>query len=544
LGYQVKPDGTILREETDADGRKSWVAFSRLGARHTVLSDLSPIATFITYNYNMPVNVDAFRREATRILEEVQKEYGWMYTTRHTDGRTGTINYTVWSDVFVCPTCGAEVPYWDPALDYDADEVSDEFVCPKCGTVMAKRNAERAMITGFDVALQQTVRQTKQVPVLINYTCGGKRYEKKPDAADLALIERIDQSSIPYWYPADAIPAGDKTGEPLRIGITNVHHFYTKRNLCILAAIREALMHAPVDDRMRSYLLVWFTSSHSRLHRMNRYAAQHHRHVGPMANTLYMSSTPAEISPFYFAATKIGDNSLPGLGACAPATSLGSATQLPAQSASVDYLFVDPPFGSNIMYSELNFLWESWLKVWTNNGPEAIENETQHKGIDEYRNLMLRCFGEYYRVLKPGRWMTVEFSNTQASVWNAIQSVIQQAGFVIANVASLDKTRGGLQAIIGVTAVKKDLIISAYKPTEELAAQFARDAGTERGVWEFVRMQLEHLPITSVSGSVLHKVEERTPRSLYDRLVAYYVAHGAHVLLDSADFQRQARDRF
>ncbi|HID64730.1 MAG TPA: site-specific DNA-methyltransferase, partial [Anaerolineae bacterium] len=41
---------------------------------------------------------------------------------------------------------------------------------------------------------------------------------------------------------------------------------------------------------------------------------------------------------------------------------------------SLDYLFVDPPFGGNLMYSELNFLWEAWLRVFTNNGPEAVVN--------------------------------------------------------------------------------------------------------------------------------------------------------------------------
>jgi hypothetical protein len=71
-----------------------------------------------------------------------------------------------------------------------------------------------------------------------------------------------------------------------------------------------------------------------------------------------------------------------------------------------------------------------------------------------------------------------------------------------------------------------------------------QEVGTEKGIWEFVHMQLDHLPVMSVSGAVLHRVEERTPRSLYDRLVAYYVAHGAHVPMDSADFQQQARDRF
>jgi 16S rRNA G966 N2-methylase RsmD len=66
---------------------------------------------------------------------------------------------------------------------------------------------------------------------------------------------------------------------------------------------------------------------------------------------------------------------------------------------TVDYIFTDPPFGGNLMYSELNFLWEAWLKVYTNNKPEAIENKVQGKGPMEYQQLMTRCFQEYYRVL-------------------------------------------------------------------------------------------------------------------------------------------------
>ena len=62
--------------ETEMSGVK-W------GARKAILCDLSPAATFIAYNYNTPVNVEAFEREAKRILEEVETECGWMYKTNH-----------------------------------------------------------------------------------------------------------------------------------------------------------------------------------------------------------------------------------------------------------------------------------------------------------------------------------------------------------------------------------------------------------------------------------------------------------------------------
>jgi ubiquinone/menaquinone biosynthesis C-methylase UbiE len=99
------------------------------------------------------------------------------------------------------------------------------------------------------------------------------------------------------------------------------------------------------------------------------------------------------------------------------------------------------------MYSELNFLWESWLKVKTNNKPEAIINKTQGKDLQSYFELMKAAFLEYYRVLKPGKWMTVEFSNTSAAVWNGIQTAISQAGFVIASVTALDKRQGSFKAV-------------------------------------------------------------------------------------------------
>ena len=77
---------------------------------------------------------------------------------------------------------------------------------------------------------------------------------------------------------------------------------------------------------------------------------------------------------------------------------------------------------------------------------------------------MQRCFAEYYRVLKPGRWMTVVFSNSKAAVWNAIQVALQQAGFVVAEVTALDKVQGSYRQVTSTTAVKQDLVISAYKP--------------------------------------------------------------------------------
>jgi hypothetical protein len=196
------------------------------------------------------------------------------------------------------------------------------------------------------------------------------------------------------------------------------------------------------------------------------------------------------------------------------------------------------------MYSELNYLAESWLKVFTNNRSEAIENEYQHKSLDDYSRLMTQCFREAYRILKPTRWMTVEFSNTSAAVWNGIQTALQKAGFIVANVSALDKKQGSFKAVTTNTAVKQDLVISAYKPSHEFEQRFAAQADSIDGVWEFIRNHLRYLPVVKRTTDGLAFVTERDPRILYDQVIAYYIRKGFPVPIDSPDFQYELMQRF
>ena len=536
LGYRVETDGAILQSEENGNGKTVWKPFSKLGARRAILNDLSPAATFIAYNYNTPVDVKAFEREARRILKEVEDECGWMYETLHTDGQTkGKINYTVWSDVFVCPECSNEVVFWEAAVDKEAGKVNDEFPCPHCNALLTKRRMERAFVTLFDKAINQTIRQAKQIPVLINCTAGGKRIEKKPDARDLALIEKIYQSEIPYWFPTDRMMDGGETRRNDPIGLTHVHHFYTKRNLWVLAAL-----YAKSDLVLK---LVFQSISATLCSRLTRYNMGN-RGNGPVSGTLYVGSMPAESSVFKMLSGKIADF-VSGLKAIQHSvTAAQSSTNLNISDCKIDYLFLDPPFGGNLMYSELNFLWEAWLKVFTNNKSEVIENNVQDKGQAEYQHLMTECFKEFYRVLKPGRWMTVEFHNSQNRIWNSIQEALQVAGFVIADVRTLDKQQGSFKQVTSAGAVKQDLIISAYKPNGGLEDRFKIKAGTEDGVWDFVRTHLKQLPVFTIKDGESEVIAERQNYMLYDRMVAFHVQRGVTIPLSAAEFYQGLVQRY
>lgn len=196
------------------------------------------------------------------------------------------------------------------------------------------------------------------------------------------------------------------------------------------------------------------------------------------------------------------------------------------------------------MYSELSSIWEGWLNLKTNNSTEAVISNTQQKDGLEYFNLMVDALKEYYRVLKSGKWMTVEFSNTSASVWNFIQTALQNSGFIIVNVAALDKKQGSFKAVTTTTAVKQDLVITCFKPKDGLIGPIEDAADLNRSVVGFIEELLLHLPIHVRKDNSTTAVVERSPKILYDRLISYFVTHGMNIPMDAGEFQQMLKDMF
>jgi len=532
--------------------------YVKWGARKVVLNDLSPVATYIAYNLNTAVDIQAFEEEARRILAECEQECGWMYTTQHTDiqGRPilglngepvmGRINYVVWSDVFVCPSCTKEIVFWDVAVDKVSGSVKDRFRCKHCYSELKKSDCEHAIINFYDVALKEYISVKKQVPVWVSYSVGRKRYERPPVAYDLDLIRKIDELEIPYWHPTDRMPEGRESRRNDKYGITHVHHFYTKRNLWILSAY----YNKSISSVFKPLLTLLFTSQLINISKLNRYRPQVSFPYNPLSGTLYISSMISEANIFTAFENKLYRiiHALKNLKANKKHVNISctSSTDLSfIKNNSVDYIFTDPPFGSNLNYSELSFIWESWLKVITNNKLEAIVDPVQKKGLPEYQELMERCFVECYRILKPGRWMTVVFHNSSNAVWNAIQEALLRAGFMVADVRTLDKKQGSFKQVTTTSAVKQDLVISAYKPKESFKRRFLERAGSEEAVWDFVRQHLEKLPVVVESKSgKLEIIAERQAYLLFDRMVAFHVQNGIAVPIDAGDFYKGLKERF
>jgi DNA modification methylase/DNA-directed RNA polymerase subunit RPC12/RpoP len=542
LGYRVDEDGVVFDE--------SGKAVSKLGARRAVISDLSPAATFIAANYNMPVDAIAFERAAQRILKQLKQELGWMYETRHTDGSMRYIDYTVWSEVYTCPECGGEITFLEEALDEESKRVREEFPCPHCGASLTKRRVERVFEATTDPRLGGVWKRVKFRPCLIQYRVGKAKVEKQPDEYDLEVLRKIEAMPWPDVIPSNPWPIKEmyhgSRVEPK--GFSHTHQFFLARPALALGALWQSAQ-AERDSRIRGMLLFFVEQAVWGLSRMARYVPTHFSQVNQyLSGVFYIASQHSECSPWYILDGKLGrlvkafyqhwgkyNQSI---------LATDSADSIPLPNDSLDYVFTDPPFGENIPYADLNLVIESWHGVRTNTPNEAIIDKPKGKELPEYQRLMACCFQNYYRALKPGRWITVEFSNSQAAVWNSIQSTLQEAGFVVANVAALDKQQRSFRSVTSPTAVKQDLVISAYKPDGGLEDRFRKAGHTVDGVWDFMRTHLRNLPVVKPRGGELEFIAERDPRILYDRMVAFYVGHGVPVPLSSAEFQAALAEKF
>ena len=519
--------------------------------RKAIVNDLASYATFITANYNNP-NGNNTISEIRKIIEDIKAKYGQYYQTVHVigdrvqtgvDGKPiyGKINYVVWTNMYYCPHCSGEINYYKVMMANGGKSTQKMIKCPHCQAVTDRAKLDIKYEVSYDARLGKNTELPEHVPVLINYSVGTKRFTKDPDAEDFRKLDEIKRMEFKP-YPVNEMMHGDETERLFRVGITHVKQLYPVRTLFFLAEFFDRFK----DDNKKLFL---FTSAIPKLTILNRYMPEHGSRalVGPRAGTYYLPNLFVEndvIGQLEFQLNKLSNLVYEKGKVCVTTQSTTDLSNIPDNC--IDYCFIDPPFGANIMYSELNYVAESWLKVFTNNKEEAIINKSQEKQVVEYQDIMTRCLGEIYRILKPNRWLSVEFHNSKNAIWMAIQESIGRAGFVIADVRTLNKEKKTINQFTTSGCVDQDLIITAYKPKNGFRREFMKTPGEVENVWGFVTQHLEKLPIVvdADKNGKLDIVAERQATLLFDRMVAYHIMNGVPVPLDASDFYAGLDERY
>ena len=153
-------------------------------------------------------------------------------------------------------------------------------------------------------------------------------------------------------------------------------------------------------------------------------------------------------------------------GVCISTQSATDLTALP--SAAVDYVFTDPPYGGTLQYGELNSVWEAWQGFgfdW--HEEEVIVNEARNKTESQWADMLKMAMQECYRVLKPGRWLSLCYHDTSEGTWALVQDMMSSVGFVADQDGAALFIETGQKAYNQLTAdkvTKRDLVINFRKP--------------------------------------------------------------------------------
>ena len=146
---------------------------------------------------------------------------------------------------------------------------------------------------------------------------------------------------------------------------------------------------------------------------------------------------------------------------------------------------------------------------------------------------MREAFKEIFRVLKPGRWATVEFNNSDGAVFEAIKQGIRDAGFEIANMLLLDKEQKTFKQIKGAEGVEdvvdKDVLFNLHKPAVVRTEVRTEDHDLEQQIADAVRQHLQTLPERIKADPAKYNDEHRTTATINSMLMNTLIPKGVDV---------------
>ena len=498
-----------------------------MDGRKALLSDISVLGQHIARGYLATISPAPFRAEANSVMEKARAELGDLYMTRRaSDGTDAEMVRTVWSFTYVCPSCKNSIVYFDHLLSNGAPPK----VCSSCGGPFARRNCAR--------------QEDVPVEVVVHGTSGKLTAQAVTDVdrqRNSAAIADPRQKDVPSESIDEHREMYSRSGLG-KAGMTETARFFSPRNAIALFELWRAI-NGVQDEGLRRKLSFVFTAILPRASRRYQWSAK--RPLNAQNQTYYIAPIYYEWNVFELFGRKVeaalrADQELYGSWEMPlfrrsdrkqVSYSLTSADHLThIADETVSYVFTDPPFGSNIFYSDMSLFHEAWLGRTTNHANEAVVHTTGKRksgAAERYEKLLCDAFSEAFRILEPGRYMSVVFGNSSGRVWGLVQRAMRDAGFKAApaHVAILDKGQRSVKGLKsgseGVVTV--DLILTVQKPavSERVETPHPLESGDAA--------QLIHAAISELSLE-----DAKNASYVYARILRKAIQK--HLLLDNLHF--------
>jgi len=432
------------------------------GKRNAILYEIGTYAAFATKTITNRLTAAEYARAVDDFIKKAEKLASGMYAAKSPDGRDGYIRYAIWTEVLICPECDAEIEYFKNGTSRNPATFYDKIECPHCHRTSLVEAMSFATEEHYDKLLKKTILRKKRRIAWVYGTSGKENWDRIATEDDIALVQKLEKEFSPSDDPRK-IEWGDLHRAGYHFGISHLHHFYTSRNYLVMSELwKLAECYPEREANALKLLLLSYNGAHCTL--MTRIVAKHDSRdfvlTGAQSGVLYISKLPVEknillglrrkAKPFQ-EAYKMLEN-------CHGTVEVRNISSefMSEPDKSIDFVFTDPPFGDFIPYAEVNQINELWLPAVTERSSEVIISAAQNKGVDTYRNMLARVFGEIRRVTKDDRPIAVVFHAAKAAVWGAFSEAIQISGLEIKQSSFLDKTQASFKQVVSKTSVQGD----------------------------------------------------------------------------------------
>lgn len=442
---------------------------AKLTGRQAFLSDIGSLAIHLASNHVSFCDIDDLMLESKRILSNLHEKS--PYFIFH-NGQESEVGYVIYANTYRCPKCRKHISSWDLAKQTKSYSVPSKISCTSCSNVFGKQDLN--CIGKKAVSASLSTGNGRNINVEIGREPIRTRIDNCRVSRRVELLGMTEFNENREMHIRSALHLQN---------VYKLKDFYSDVNWYALGSLFEEI-DAVRNLRTKAALLLAFTNTAWHGSKMRRFNLKGgHR---PLTGTLYFPQLYSEGNVFrifenkietlakYFAELKrYGTNSQINIDRT-------SAVNLRLDDNSIDYIYTDPPFGSNIFYADCNFIAEAWLGSPTSVVEEAVVNRSLKTGcggktLSGYADLMRSSFLEMNRVLKKGSKLSLVFNSSTGDVWQALMDSLNDSGFEVEDANLLDKVQLSFKGYKAQTSSENvattDLVIDLKKKTKRTNAR-------------------------------------------------------------------------
>ncbi|MBS4931805.1 MAG: hypothetical protein KH020_10880 [Clostridiales bacterium] len=433
----TKP-GAIVMDSCAGSGSTGLAAL--LTGRRAILIDDSPLAINMEYNLINYVDLKVLEKEYKKLIKTLEGEINDIYFTKTKDGKPGYADVIIASNVYTCPKCAKEI-----VLYKNETGKRSEYKCRECGEII---NIATQEIKELQIDKRRPV-EVKVIPLE-----GGKKEVKEISEEDKKIwsdkLNKYNEKYGALWAPEEHIVynrayprVGGWPGFPID---STVSDLFPKNNLLALKILNNYIENEIEDIDVKNFMKFIFLEilfrTSSRLFTGSGIKNVYHiPPVGKEQNVLTVFKRK------YMAISKAKDFLQSQLNKDQTEKDIRiikcDAKKNPVRDNSIDYAFIDPPYGGMVPYAELNLFYSAWLNEKEDLANEIIipmDYEKKEGYVELWGKYIEQAFGEVFRTLKPGAHFTVAFHSTFSNIWNELKNIMQvRLGFEFVNMVENER---------------------------------------------------------------------------------------------------------